>query len=66
MKRCFGAGIILLKHSGGQRYSYFVTPLRQSLLYLVTSESYVTFDKRVTRYCHETVTYQKVADFKEL
>ncbi len=31
--------------SGGQSYSYFVTPLCNLLLLLVTSNNYVTFEK---------------------
>jgi hypothetical protein len=42
--------------SGEQSYSYFVTPLRKSLLLLVTNNCYATFENIVNHYCNGALT----------
>ncbi len=44
------------QNGGGPSYNYFVTLLLNLLLFLVTSNGYVTFENRGTCYRNETVT----------
>ncbi len=44
--------------SGGQNYSYSVTKLHNSLIFVVTSNVFVTFLIVVTHNCSETVTFK--------
>ncbi len=50
----------LISHvtSGGQSYSYKVTPLRNQLLFKVTSNGFVTFKIAVTSNCNGTFTFK--------
>ncbi len=44
--------------SGGQSYSYKVTPLCNQLFFKVTSNGFVTFKIAVTSHCNGTVTFK--------
>ncbi len=48
----------LLLGSGGQSYSYKVTPLRNLLLFKVTSNGFVPFKIAVTSNCNGAVTFK--------